>query len=194
MNKLLRFIAFAIVVVAPITVEATPVTWSFFETAITFCNGRPGIDCVSPPQPFVLMTLTLPGPTSAGTATYSGFPAPPVYTGDSFILSGLPFRPISPGFSGEDCSFGLRSQVCLFDISWSETAGVLTSVGINVLAVNDAIGTFAGVGVPFGGSFGLSGGPLPPTEPWAAVPTPNARLAGSGRAISRFLSRCPQFC
>src|SRR3954452_21260089 len=41
-----------------------PITWSFYETAITSCNSPR--DCVLPPQPFVLMTLALPGPTSTG--------------------------------------------------------------------------------------------------------------------------------
>jgi hypothetical protein len=45
--------------IGPAPAGATPVTWSFYETAITSCNN-PG-SCVLPPQPFVLMTLALPG-------------------------------------------------------------------------------------------------------------------------------------
>ena len=67
--------------IGPAPAGAAPVTWSFFETAITSC-GSPTA-CVLPPQPFVLMTLTLPGPTSVGTATWLGTGSTPVYTGDS---------------------------------------------------------------------------------------------------------------
>ena len=148
MCKLIRFIAFGIVVVTPITVKAIPVTWSFFQTAITSCNGR----CILPPQPFVLMTLTLPGNTSTGTATWQGPGATPVYTGDSFILT-VPFATLTSAFAGAgECV--IRAP-CAFDISWSEAVGVLTSVDINVAGFNDDIGTFAG---RF--SFGLTGGAL----------------------------------
>ncbi|MBV9202684.1 MAG: hypothetical protein JO320_27870 [Alphaproteobacteria bacterium] len=148
MSKLIRFIAFGIVVVTPITVKATSVTWSFFQTAITSCNSR----CVLPPQPFVLMTLTLPGDTSTGTATWQGPGATPVYTGDSFILT-VPFATLTSAFAGAgECV--IRAP-CAFDISWSEAVGVLRSVDINVAGFNDDIGTFAG---RF--SFGLTGGAL----------------------------------
>jgi hypothetical protein len=65
MKQLAPVIAAALIAL-PAAADAT-VIWSFYETAITSCNGG---TCVLPPQPFVLLTLTLPGPTSAGTATW----------------------------------------------------------------------------------------------------------------------------
>jgi hypothetical protein len=111
------------------------------------------------------MTLTLPGPTSAGTATWLGTGTQPVYTGDRFTLT-VPFtRPVTPAFAGDasnpggiPCSNGFRETICDFNISWSETAGDLTSVGINIDAVNDNIGR--GAEIPFEGAFGLTGGPI----------------------------------
>jgi hypothetical protein len=160
MNKLVALVISTIAFAAPIAADASPVTWSFYETAITSCNSPR--DCMLPPQPFVLMTLTLPGPTSSGTATWLGTGTQPVYTGDSFTLT-VPFtRPLTPAFAGDasnpggiPCSNGFRATICDFNISWSETAGDLTSVSINMDAVNDAIGGLAGRG-----AFGLTGGPL----------------------------------
>jgi hypothetical protein len=115
-----------------------------------------------PPQPFVLATLVLPGPTSAGTAIWDGV-SPPVYTGDNFTLT-VPVvhgaLTVSPAFTGypvvgfchESAS---PSTICDFDISWSETAGDLIAVRINIDAVNDDIGGLAGRG-----AFGLTGGPI----------------------------------
>src|ERR1700739_2909447 len=51
--------------IGPAPAAAAPVTWGFFETACT--DLQRGSDC-TPPQPFVLATLVLPGPTSAGSA------------------------------------------------------------------------------------------------------------------------------
>jgi hypothetical protein len=136
--------------------------------AITSCNSPPPFGCVLPPQPFVFMTLTLPGPTSTGTAIWQGSPSP-VYTGDSFALT-LPiirFRsPLTPAFVGAasnllglDCqdSFVGSGALCDFNISWAENAGVLTAISINVDAIDDNIGGLAGPPHTF---FGLTGGPL----------------------------------
>jgi hypothetical protein len=148
-----------IVAIGPAPVGATSVTWSFYETAITSCSN-PG-SCVLP-QPFVFMTLALPGPTSNGTATWLGTVNQPVYTGDSFTLTtGASFiRPLSPAFmggasnpSGSACANG--GDICDFNISWSETAGQLTAVDINIDLVSDNIGGMAGRG-----AFGLTGGPI----------------------------------
>ena len=65
MNKLVGLVISTIAFAAPIAADASPVIWSFYETAITSCNSPR--DCMLPRQPFVLMTLTLPGPTSSGT-------------------------------------------------------------------------------------------------------------------------------
>jgi hypothetical protein len=164
MNKL---IALALVTLAYCgAAAAAPVTWSFYETSILSCNSPNA--CILPPQPFVLLTLTLPGPTSTGTAVWQGTPFAPVYTGDSFALvvphiSSMGPLTLTSAFAGAASNpGGLACQdsispraICDFNISWFETAGNLTSVSINVDAVNDNIGGFAGPG-----SFSLTGGPL----------------------------------
>jgi hypothetical protein len=160
MNKLIRLAILVIGLTAPVAASAAPVTWSFYETGITSCNSPR--DCMLPRQPFVLMTLALPGPTSSGTGTWLGTGTQSVYTGDSFTLT-VPFtRPLTPAFAGDasnpggiPCSDGGRATICDFNISWSETAGDLTSVSINIDAVNDDIGGLAGRG-----AFGLTGGPI----------------------------------
>jgi hypothetical protein len=156
MNKLaalilsIAILAALVGVIGPAPAGATPVTWSFYETAITSCNN-PG-NCVLPPQPLVFITLALPGPTSNGTTTWLGTGSQPVYTGDSFTLT-VPFtQPLTPAFAGDasqipagtDCSNGFHTTICDFNISWSEVAGVLTSISINIDAVNDNIGGLAG--------------------------------------------------
>src|SRR5260370_3701700 len=156
MNKLAALIlsiatlAALVGVIGPAPAGATPVTWSFHETAITSCNN-PG-NCVLPPQPFVLVTWALAGPASNGPATWLGPGSQPVYTGDSFTLT-VPFTPpLTPAFAGDasqipagtDCSNGFHTTICDFNISWSEVAGVLTSISINIDAVNDNIGGLAG--------------------------------------------------
>ena len=167
MNKLVGLVISTIAFAAPIAADASPVIWSFYETAITSCNSPR--DCMLPRQPFVLMTLTLPGPTSTGTAIWQGSPSLPVYTGDSFALP-LPFLTLHPGtltpafagaasnVGGRDCldNFVGSAALCDFNISWAENAGVLTAISINVDAIDDSIGGMA----PERGSFGLTGGPL----------------------------------
>ena len=160
MNKCIRLAIWVIGLTAPVVASAAPITWSFYETAITSCNSPR--DCMLPPQPFVLMTLALPGPTSNGTATWLGTGSQPVYTGDPFTLT-VPFtRPLTPAFVGAAsnpggfaCPDGIRSTICDFNISWSASAGNLTSVSINLDAINDDIGGLAGLG-----AFGLTGGPI----------------------------------
>jgi len=71
--------------IGPASAGAAPVTWSFFETGCT--DQLHGGNC-TPPQPFGLATLVLPGPTSAGSAFWQGDPrVAPVYTGDSFAFT-----------------------------------------------------------------------------------------------------------
>ena len=168
MNKLAGLVISTIAFAAPIAADASPVTWSFYETGITSCNSPSAFSCVLPPQPFVLMTLTLPGPTSTGTAIWQGSPSLPVYTGDSFALP-LPFltlhpATLTPAFAGAASNIGGRDcldnfvgsgALCDFNISWAESAGVLTAISINVDAIDDSIG-----GMAERGSFGLTGGPL----------------------------------
>lgn len=148
----LRLIA-AAVAISPATANATPVTWSFHETACTDL-GIGGGNC-TPPQPFVLAALVLPGPTSAGSAFWQGSPSvAPVYTGDSFafmVFSPLAIQTLTPAFTGSNQCNG-QPTICDFDLSWSEIAGQLVAVSINFDAFHDDIGGLAG------GSFGLTGG------------------------------------
>ena len=163
-----------------------PVTWRFYETSIVSCNnsGIP-IPCVLAPQPLMLMTLRLPGYTTAGTATCLGTGSQPVYTSGSFTPI-VPFtRPLRPPFAGDasnprgvPCSSGGRPTICDLNISWSENAGNLTSVVINIDGVNDSIGGLAGRAV-----FILRGGPPASDGGWVDARTRNVSSAGSGRAI-----------
>lgn len=138
MKNLIRLAMWVIGFTAPVAANAVPVTWSFHETS---CATEQGANC-TPPQPFVFVTLTLPGTTSAGSAFWLGGDPPlppPVYTGDSFALA-VPFlkQPLTPAFTGPSCESVF--QICDFDISWSETAGHLDSISINIDGVNDNIG------------------------------------------------------
>jgi hypothetical protein len=52
MQKLIRLTICVVGLIAPVAAYATPVTWSFFETAITSCGPfSPPTACVLPPQP-----------------------------------------------------------------------------------------------------------------------------------------------
>jgi hypothetical protein len=142
-------IALAILAALSTTAIISParatVTWSFFETGISCVSGQ----CFLPLQPFVFATLALPGPISQGTAQWLGFGPPPVYTGDDFILSivdaGLRLSPAFDGDQGgQECGVGGgRRTICDFDISWSAAPSFL-NIGINLDAINDNIGGFAG--------------------------------------------------
>lgn len=141
--------AFAMI---PVAAKAT-VTWSFFETGLSCFLG----ECPLPPQPFVFVTLTLPGPISSGTARFQGGgpgSLPPVYTGDEFFFDVIatPLR-LSPAYQGTpNCFHGSgRGTICDFDISWSATASEL-EISINFNAIFDNIGLAAGF------TFGPSGG------------------------------------
>src|SRR5258708_38985400 len=125
MNKLVALVISTIASAAPIAADASPVTWSFYETGIGSCglfSPLNAFSCVLPPQPFVVMTLTLPAPTSAGTATWLGTGPQPICTGDSFTLT-VPFtRPLTPAFAGDasnpggiPCSNGSRATICDFN-------------------------------------------------------------------------------
>ena len=157
MNKLIA-LAVATVLIALAPAANATVVWTFFETSCTgFSFSGPCHSDHPVAFPFPLVTLTLPGPTSAGTAVWKPGtgPPPPVYTGDTFVLS-YPGILLTPAFTGSNvvgqCSAPSHG-ICNFDLSWSETAGQLGSVSIQVLGTNDQIGPATG-----GGGFGLTGG------------------------------------
>ena len=139
----LAFAVFAAIVLAAAIMNQARATviWRFFETGIScFLPST----CSLPPQPFVLATLTLPGPISSGTAEWRGTGTQPVYTGDEFSFDiGFLVRPLSPAFNGDQggtsCQMGGgRPTICDFDISWSSSADAL-AIGIDVNAVFDNI-------------------------------------------------------
>src|SRR5215469_9071225 len=108
MKAIRTFIALAVAVGAAALSEqaGATVVWSFFETGITCANPA---TCSTPPptvprQPYVFMTLTLPGPTSSGTADWEGFLTPPVFTGDFFVLTtpAIGALIVSPDFDPEE--------------------------------------------------------------------------------------------
>ena len=157
MNKLIA-LAVAIVLIALAPAANATVVWTFYETGCTNSTGQ----CHSDHPvafPFPLMTLTLPGPTSAGTAVWQpGMgPPPPVYTGDTFALSYGGVLSLTPAFTGSNvvgqCSPATGHGICNFDLSWGETAGQLNSVSVQLLGITDQIGRVSG-----GGGFGLTGG------------------------------------
>jgi hypothetical protein len=67
------------------------ISWDFIEQSIPVCtagNFVTGVGwvCAEPssPSPYVLASLTLPGPDSSGSASWDGVPAP-VLSGDPFV-------------------------------------------------------------------------------------------------------------
>jgi hypothetical protein len=159
MNKLIQLTLIATLSVLSAPADADPVTWSFYETGIGSCSP---FQCTPPPLPHVFATLTLPGPTSSGSAFWQGPPVgpPPVYTGDSFSLSIEHVPTLSPAFAGNNiitCPNGVPNIICDFDISWTETAGQLNAISINIDTGDTNIGRNAPAR---GGDFGLSGGPI----------------------------------
>jgi hypothetical protein len=65
MYNLAGIVFTGIALMTAVVADAAPVTWSFYETSCKTIQS--GADC-TPPQPFVLATLTLPDATSAGSA------------------------------------------------------------------------------------------------------------------------------
>jgi hypothetical protein len=158
MNKCSAFIllACALGLLTAERVEAAPVTWDFVANS---CSTFSGTGCDPKQQyPALIATLTLTGPDSSGSAVWGG-DGPPAFTGDGFSLDfSSGYRPLTSAFAGNPTPFGeceAPREICSFDLSWSETAGVLGAVDILVNGFNDSLGE---VGVGVGGTFGLTGG------------------------------------
>ena len=135
-------------------VVAAPVTWDFVANS---CSTFSGTGCDPKQQyPALIATLTLTGPDSSGSAVWAGT-GPPAYAGDDFSLDfSSRYAPLTQTFAGNPTPFGECEgprQICEFDLSWSETAGVLDAVDVLVNGFNDSLGE---VGAP-GGTFGLRG-------------------------------------
>jgi len=154
MNKLIALAAATVLSAVGAQANAT-VTWTFIETSCIAQFGPCPALMSSVTLPFAgLATLTLPGPTSSGTAFWFGAPGVPVYTGDAFLFQSIGSDPVSPAFTGTpSCQFGGgHTSLCTFDISWSETAGNLDSVSIELNSFANTIG--------YSGPFGLNGGQI----------------------------------
>lgn len=144
-------------------VEAAPITWDFVATGCTsngqFQSGLVFEGCV-PTQayPAVLATLTLTGPGSSGSAVWNGSGSPS-YVGDDFSLDfSSRYAPLTPAFAGNP-PFGYcqaPTNICAFDLSWSESAGQLVALSLNVDGYNDDFG--GSPNFTQGPPFGLTGG------------------------------------
>lgn len=192
----------------PIAAKAEPVTWNFFETGITCDNPRL---CSLPPQPYILASLTLPGPTSSGSANWinGGFPVPPpTLAGDGFVLA------IDPGTSSvpkyrlsstdpTNACFGSLLTICRlepitgYNISWSETAGILNNITVQFGSQVDDInlGLFGGIIASDGSIDGCSLQQCAVTGFWrsnlavAAAPEPASGLMLAGGLLAFSLWR-----
>jgi hypothetical protein len=139
--------------------NAAPVTWDFIATG---CSGnvasRNSGGC-EPQQtyPVVLATFTLTGPDSSGSAIFNGGDGPATYAGDSFALDFSSSYPaLTAAFTENPTPFGEcegHSEICQFNLSWSESAGQLNALGLYVNTYNDTFGPF-GLG---GGSVASDG-------------------------------------
>ena len=131
MNKFMTLAALAGALAGlPLAANAT-VTWSFYETSCSPISG--GGSCR--PYTSALASLTLPTPTSSGSASWTGSPlTPPVVGGDTdFTFTpehGDSIAPPDYGFNSL-CNMGTGSvdTVCSYDIGWSESAGILDGIG-----------------------------------------------------------------
>jgi hypothetical protein len=159
MHKLLPVAIAAIWLTSPVAADAAPVTWNFYETGCVAELGLSTSPCKLPPQPYAIASLTLPGPTSSGSAQAYGYAlypnlpaAPPILTGGgndfTFVLNGTaskltPSDLIGPGKNNPGY---FPDAIDHYDISWTEIAGQLTKVSVYFLTEANEI------------SVGLNGG------------------------------------
>jgi hypothetical protein len=116
MSKLMALAAATVLIALAPAANAT-VVWTFFETGCTgFSFSGPCHSDHPVAFPFPLVTLTLPGPTSAGTAVWKPGtgPPPPIYTGDTFALryAGLSSHQPAPATRGSSMYRRAMSGEC----------------------------------------------------------------------------------
>lgn len=99
MRLLLLIAASTITLVLQRAPAAADVIFDFYETGIVSCGNGYG-DCSLPPQPFVLMSITLSRPTEVGSAYWSGSPTQlPVVTDPGLVFQlSTGERIAGPGF------------------------------------------------------------------------------------------------
>jgi hypothetical protein len=103
---------------------------------------------LSPPilasYPVTVATLTLPGPDSTGSASWPFGIDVATYTGDSFAFSfdrDGPLRdlPLTQAFIPPPGGCASGFQLCDFNISWTESAGELTALNLQVDGFDDNV-------------------------------------------------------
>lgn len=175
--------------------QASPVAWDFVATGCSDVQDE-GNGCV-PAQayPATVTELTLPGLDSSGSAEWSdqwgAGPQTPVFTGNGFSLDwDSDYAPLTPAFAdyGQFACGGIH-QLCGFDVSWSEVAGRLDALSVQVSGVSDTVrlglggGTVASDNV-YHGSGGFAGcgyGACQVTGSWVDAPVrdvPEPRMLG----------------
>jgi hypothetical protein len=148
------------------------VEWDFTPTAIVDC---PFGNCVLTGTPVV--SLTLDGPDSSGSAAYIGDNGPPILTGDPFafsvadrgLLSASPehISTADPLGIGSVIQFELTippgivpaAAVADYRISWTEVGGILDAVSISFDTVQDSISRLGLTGGRLASDFELGGCP-----------------------------------
>jgi hypothetical protein len=168
LNKLIALILLASAL--PLPARAAPVEWDFFATS---CSSYAVRGC-DPTQkyPALLATLTLSGPDSSGSASYGG--GTPILTGDPFAFDLVAAGGLAAGLSkiSTDHPLGFSSRwpaaIIGYGLAWSESDGVLTSLGLSFSTEQDTLdrfgleGGFVGtddrlVGCTFAGSCEITG-------------------------------------
>jgi hypothetical protein len=166
MTKLSALTVATLLIATATPADAAPVTWTFITTNcaafVGTCNGGQMPGTYVP----LSLSLTLPGPTSSGSAHWGqpgnpDFSSAPVYTGDTFLLSLSDAIPLTPAYNGMPNCTQAHGAFCDFNISWFENAGVL-GISIALETQNSDLGTLPPAsGSPFGptgGNFaGMSG-------------------------------------
>jgi hypothetical protein len=142
-------------------VAASPVTWDFIATS---CSEVPNADSQCNPAqhyPLVLATLTLTGPDSSGQASTGLFPT----SGDPFAFDLVAAQGLGTGrsmFSTADptgplVGFPPTPWVVDYAISWTETAGALTFIGVSMDTIQDSLERFGLTGGDVGSDNELAG-------------------------------------
>jgi hypothetical protein len=145
--------AFAALCISP---AFATITFDFYETGISNCYPS-SLSCSLPPQPFVLMSLTVSQPSGHAYMTNSGSPGTVDISDPSFAFSLYPFGsppgiPVSASNSGLDPTCGAAGNcfILSYSMSWSAGGNVLDAASIGFSGIHNTV--LAG--------FGLSGGTI----------------------------------